>query len=65
MNENSFIMFFIEDTIDHMADEKLQFKLTANMDVFSDVFVGFGKDVTNYQTIRLFDLRECFSFRIE
>jgi hypothetical protein len=58
MNENSFIVFFIEDTIDHMADEKLKFKLTANMNVFGDVFVGFGKDVTNYQAIRLFDLRE-------
>jgi hypothetical protein len=41
-----------------MADEKLKLKLTANMNVFGDVFVGFGKDVTNYQAIRLFDLRE-------
>lgn len=51
-------MFFIEDTIDDMADEKLEFQLTANMNVFGDVFVGFGKYMTNYQAIRLFDFRE-------
>lgn len=51
-------MLFIEDTIDDMADKKLQFKLTANMNVFGDVFVGFSKDVTNNQTIRLFNFRE-------
>lgn len=48
MDENSLIVLVVENSVDHVTYEQLQFELTSDVDVLCDIFVRLGKDMTDY-----------------
>lgn len=65
MDENPFIVLIVEDSIDNVTYEKLQFQLASNVDVLCDVLVGLGEHMTDHQAICFLKLGEFLSFGIE
>lgn len=58
MDENSLVVLVVENPVYHMANEQFQLQLASYVDVFSDVLVGLGEHVPDYQPVRLLEFVE-------
>ena len=65
VDENSLVVLVVENPVYHMANEQFQLQLASYVDVFSDVLVGLGKHVPDYQPIRLLEFVEWPCLRVE
>jgi hypothetical protein len=65
MIENSLIMLWIKHSINNMANEQFEFKLTSFMNILGDILMRFSKDVTYNQSIGLLKVTEILSLRIK
>jgi len=61
----SLIVIWVEDPVDDMADEQFELQLTSNVNIFSDIFMSFGKNMSDHQSVRLLKLIELFGLGVE
>jgi hypothetical protein len=65
MHENTLVVLAVKHTVDHVADEQLQFQLASNVNILSYVLVRFCEHVPNHQAVWLFEIIETLCFRVE
>ncbi len=58
-------MLHVKHSVYNVANEKLKFQLTSNVDVFCNIFVCLSKHMTYYKSVRRFKLVERLSLGIE
>ena len=65
VHENTLVMLTVKNSVYHMADEKLQFQLTSDMNVLCYVLVCFCENMPDYQAITFFKLWKVLCLGVE